>query len=154
MFEIDTTLLQEGNRMRDRDVEDVKGAEDTNETMNWLENISADEILHWAIKECINLVEEDVADQNLVSEGMNNLVLICCFNQIQEQNLQEIFHNLSMELGNVTFWVHEYSQNLQNNQRYGDENAMQLMNNNNELEKGYATQGDAFESNQGLQEVA
>jgi hypothetical protein len=31
---------------------------------------------------------------------------------------------------------------------------MQPMNNNNELEKGYTTQGDAFEGSQGLQEVA
>ena len=59
-----------------------------------------------------------------------------------------------MELGNVTFWVHEYSQDLENSQRYGDENEMQPMNNNNELEQGYTTQGDAFEGSQGLQEVA
>jgi hypothetical protein len=59
-----------------------------------------------------------------------------------------------MELGNVRLWVHEYSQNLENSQRYGDENAMQPMNSNNELEQGYATQGDDFEGNQGLQEVA
>jgi hypothetical protein len=45
---------------------------------------------------------------------------------------------------------------LENGQRYGDEVMMQPMDNinNSELEQGYATQGDAFEGNQGLQEVA
>jgi hypothetical protein len=43
-----------------------------------------------------------VVDWRMVSEGMNNLALICCFHQIQEQNLQERFHNLSMELENVS----------------------------------------------------
>jgi len=29
-----------------------------------------------------------------------------------------------MELGNVSYWIHEYSQILENSQRYGDENVM------------------------------
>jgi hypothetical protein len=63
---------------------------------------------------------------------------------MQEQSLQERFHNLSMELESMNYWMHECSQNLENGQIYEDEVMKQPMdNNNNKLHQGYATQGDA-----------
>jgi hypothetical protein len=72
----------------------------------------------------MKLAKEEVVEWRMVSEGMKNLVLIFYFNQIQEKNLQERFHKIGMELGNVSYWIHEYSQILENSQRYGDENVM------------------------------
>ena len=104
-------LFHENN---EKDVEGMDIGEDISEAMDWLKDISVGEMLHWDTEEyketMIKLIDKNVVD--MVSEGMKHVDLICFFSQIQEKNLQEIFHKLNVELEDVKYCVCEYSQNL------------------------------------------
>jgi len=72
MFEIETALLHEGNEkedcayLEDKDVEDIEGVGDTNETLKCFEGISANEMLHWSTQKYrevrMKLTKEEVVD--------------------------------------------------------------------------------------------
>jgi hypothetical protein len=63
--------------------------EDISEAVDWMKDISVEEMLHWDTREyqeaMMKLTDKNVVD--MVSEGMKHLTLIGFFCQIQEKNL-------------------------------------------------------------------
>jgi hypothetical protein len=133
-YVMQATLFHENN---EKDVQGMDIVEDISEAVEWLKDISVEEMLHWATEEyreaMMTLTDKDVA--NMVSEGMKHLSLIGCFSQIKEKNLQERFHRLKVELGDVKYCICEYSQNLESSQRYASEGVIQPKDSNNSRQK-------------------